>query len=736
MAETYKEIFKGSNDQKIVQKVESMFDNTLDYPRQVMERIWWRNILYYIGEQWIEFVRSQQTFRRKSTPYYIPTPVSNEIREYVRTMKALLLSQKLTPRIWPNTQEREDMEGANAGEKLLIALDSKDDGSIHDEKERMLIWMILSGTSFIRTFPCMSEGKVYFIDNEPKSTGDVVREAVIPFNVKVSFGGDTLQKKRWVGIESFKEREWVEDTYKVVLPKSNAVTKSTDFQRRLMKLVGAVSPWKGQGIDTTIVGDLEEDFVLFREVEFRPSIHDKEGRYVVTCEDKKLINVPRLPIKSDLNIWNYTLTDFHFNYVPGRFWSDSGVNDLISPQNTINEIDQLLAINRKGIGRPRLMTPGDVGLKRINEGGQGFLAISYNPLLSGGKEPRIEPGTPLPPQVLEERAIQKIQMQDTAGDPKNILRGQPPSAQSSGIQIDILREVAERGHAPDIERFNRSLNKVYKKGLLVAQEIMTEERIIKYIGRGEKVATMKFKAADLKGNTDVRLEVDSSLLTTKSGQTDVMMKMISAGFFGEPTPSLREEILTRMGFAGFTDEINNDVERAEAENTAVMSGEMPLFLADVDPETGEQTVVADDPKFKYDDHAVHYDVHRKFIVSPEFDEMPLRAQTVLIHHADIHHQLMQASQQAQGQEATLREFVQIDKLYPFLARGEQKQVLQSIGIQPDDKATEAGLPSADALASKRMENKIKIAELVQKDAEAKRSEKAGGQSNARKSAKD
>lgn len=654
MEEKFKDIFKSKNDKKIIDKVDSFFDNTLDYPRQMIERVWWRNLLYFCGEHWIEYVRTQQTFRRRSVPFYIPTPVSNEIRSYVNTMKSLLLSQKMIPRIWPNTNEREDIDAAELGEKLLIWMESINDYEFTQEKEKCIIWLIIAGTSFMRTIPEIAGGKVYFPDTEKMvSTGEVSSEAVVPFNVSMDNNGDNLRKKRWVGIKSLKNREWVEDTFRVKIAKEENVSMTSDYQRRLMKLVSAVSPWKGQGLDTTIVGDVNEDLVVYKEVEFKPTSYDPQGRYVVTCGDKMLVNVPRMPIMAtDMNNWHYSLTDFHFYYVPGRFWSDTGVNDLISPQNTINEVDQTIAIARKGISRPRIIVPGDVGLKKINEGGQGFLAVSYNPLLSGGKAPSFETGTPLLPQIFNEREIQRTQIQDTAGDPKNILRGQAPSAQSSGIQVDILRETAERGHAPDIERYHQSMNTVYKKRLLVPQEIYTEERMIKIAGRGNSIEVRTFKASDLRGNTDVRLELDSGLISTKSGQTDILMKMISSGFFSDVNipPSTKEDVFRRLGMTGFTDEVNLDVERAEKENASIGSGDFSgIFLAEPNPKSGQidadSEVLSNDPKFKYDNHQIHFDVHRKFIISSTFKELPQRSQVVAYHHIDNHNVLVQAAQQ-------------------------------------------------------------------------------------------
>lgn len=679
-----KEIFK--DERTLLNAIDGFFGDQVDVTRIINERIIFRNLLYYIGEQYLEFVRSSGTFRRRTTPDFIPTPVSNEVREYVRSVKAMLMNQKMVPRVWPNTNEKEDVQASDLGETLLTWLDQSNDGQFFDEKEKLCIWLCLSGTAFMRTYPD-ADGGLWLPDNSQK-TGDVATECILPFNIRLDGLGDTLNKKRWVGIQSLKDREWVEDTFKVKIEHTESNKTHIDYQKRIAKLIGAVSPWKGQVIDMQTLETDDDDLVLFREVEFNPTKDWPQGRYVVTCGGKLLQAAERMPINATRDYWAYSLTDFHFNYVPGRFWSDPGVNDLISPQNIINEIDQALSINRKGVGRPKIITPGEVGIKKLDMGGHGFLALSYNPIM--GQKPSFEQGTPLPEQVIKERMLQKEQIQDASGDPKNVLKGQAPSANASGILTQNLKETAEAGRYPDVDRFNRSLTRVYKKRLLLAQEIYTEERLLKTAGRGNRVKITKFKASDLRGNTDVRLELDSGLITTKSGQAQMLLNMIQAGFFkeGEISPTMRQEVLQRMGMTSFTDETNNDMERAENENIAVASGAFEVMTVD---DEGEP--VTDDPLFEFDNHFAHQDVHRKYILSEEFRQLPQESQVVLIKHTQLHQRMIEDA------PPDIRDYVQIDKiLLPgVLTASERAQVVSKyLGIEPGEEPM-TGLPTADTV---------------------------------------
>lgn len=643
------------SDGEIVRMVDEIFDDKLDLSRSILQRVWWRNVLYYIGEQWLEYSRATRSFIPKYRPEHGAPPVSNEIREYVRSIKAMLLNQRMLPVIAPNTNEQEDLDAAKTGQDLLTWMEDLNDAELAEEREKMTIWLSLAGTTFLRTFPETDLGQVFMTeDGETLSLGEVATEHIIPFNVFPDRLADRMRRMRYIGIQALKPIEWVEDTFKKKVNPSDNVL-ALDYQRRLMRLVGQVSPWKGYGLETLSLDLDAEKTCIYREVEFRPTVRYPYGRYISVAGDTLLQNVNRMPIKvTNDGKWYWTLTDFHFNFVPGRFWSDGGVNDLISPQNQINEIDKSFRDNRKTLGRNRILTPGELQMERKTEIGESFLVLKYSGKDTGGQRPEFHQGTPLPAQFIEERSIHKSQIQDMAGDPKNILKGQSPSARASGVMTDILRETAERGHYPDVDRYKRSMTMVYKKRLLVAQEVYAEERTIKIGGAGSDAQVKQFKGADLRNNTDIRLEEDSGLATTQAGRREAMLKLIEVGLFGDirtAPMSLRQELLKRFGLSGFTDQSNTDYERAQRENSRIVAGMIDGIMTVTTPVGPDSQVIEDDPLFKYDDDNIHYEVHKRLILSQEFQDLPAEVQAALVVHADVHHLRMmaQAAQEAMAQ---------------------------------------------------------------------------------------
>lgn len=669
-----------------IEQIDWLFNDQLNVTYQQLEIIWFRNILYYMGEQWIQWIPNQRVFTKRFNSKSLlrnnkPTPVSNIIRDHVRSMKALLMNKDFAVKIWPNSEEKADRDAAVIGEDLLQSIHQADDDAYLDEKEKVAVWLCLAGTAFMRSFPEMNRGE-FGIDSKGAMlpAGEITNECMIPFNVRLDEYGAKLTQKRYVGIQSLKPREWVEDTFKAKIA-SDTQTPQVNYQRRLMNMVGNVSPIKSTSNAGLTVGYEDDDLVLFREVEYRPTKKYPNGRYVIAAGGSVIQDNKRMPIPvTKEGKWFYTLTDFHYFYSPGRFWSDPSVNDLISPQNTINSIDQDQEINRKSIGKPWILQPKGTTYEKKSSTGSGLRVLEYDPNTAGGQKPEVVNPVGLPATVANERDTHMAVSQDASGDPKGVLRGKQPTAQASGIMVDILRDTAEQSHYPDIARFYRSLQRVDKKSLVIAQEVYTEDRILKIKGKGNNIRVRTFKAADLRGNTDVRLELASGLSSTNAGKISTIMQLVEKGLFGDITqsPEMRNQLLTKLGLADFKDRVSVDIDRAESEHSILINWGMdgdegifvsqpqpvpamdetggPLLNADgtptyeIDPETGqpymEEQVIFPDPLFKYDNHEIHYEVHRKFILSREFKTLDEESQGVMIMHNDIHHQLLQAEQQA------------------------------------------------------------------------------------------
>jgi hypothetical protein len=668
-------LFGKRHQKPAIQIVNEIFNDHINDDFVMRERIWYRNILYLIGEQWIDYVVSAGRYVPRRMPVGVPTPVSNLVRDYVRSMRALILNKDFVIKVWPNSEEHVDRDASKLAVQFLEDLEARNDEEFAEEKKRAAHWILLAGTTFMRTIPELERGQIAIDKNgDLIPSGEVVSRHWIPFNVRVPDVGERLRDKRHIGMQSLKEREWVEDTFHVKVKSSPTNKEAVSYQRALSRMQAEVSPLKGAGRSNAMASAPDDDMIVFREVEVRPTASYPDGRYIVAVGDQLIKEFKKLPIPKDTDgRWDYSLTDFHYNYVPGCFWSDAGVNDQISPQNSINQIDQSLEMNRKSVGRPLIVGPPGFQLKRANKGGQSFIMVEFDPHNSAGMTPTVHHGTPLPSQVMDERNIHRSVAQEAAGDPKNILGGQAPSSNASGLMVDILRDAAEQQHTPDIDGFYRSIKRVKKKELLVAQDLYTEKRMIKIAGKGNDIRVKAFKGSDLRGNTDVRMEKASGLSSTNAGQNQALMTMAEKGLFGDITqdPETQQELQRRLGLAGFKGKTSHDVDRANWENSLIANatekdlGKMPVQLPNGEEveiftldrlhmlratQTPEgqpvQEAISHDPLFQFDNHDIHFEAHRRFIISPEFRDLPEPVKICAIVHLESH-RIEQMHQQAE-----------------------------------------------------------------------------------------
>jgi hypothetical protein len=628
--------------------VSSLFDDifrdpNLDKTRFLIELSWYRNILYYMGEQWLSWFDSTNSFgRRYELGANVPTPVTNIIRDHIKSMKALIINKQFNYRVWPNSEEQVDKDAAEMGQNVLKHLDSEEDYEIENVKEMIAFWTVLTGNGFSRTYANVDDDRVEC-------------DYLLPFNIIVPHLGRSLEKKEWIGIKSLKSKDWVEETYNIDVTHTESELGYIEYEQQLLKLVANVSPWKGRGLEMDMTEDEPENYVLFKELEFQPSKFFPKGRYIVMAGDKIVKDQETLPIPVEDKRWEYTVTHFPYNFTPGMFWATSGVDDLISPQNIINETDQALAINRQSLGRPMIMSHSDLTYRRRSPKGQALLEIIYNGRTGNGKPPVIHPGTPYPSQILDERQMQINGAQDASGDPKSILKGQAPTAGASGVMVDILKEAAEQSHSPDIQRFYRAWGKVQRKRLMLVQKLWKTKHYIKVSGLGNRIMVKAFKGANLRDNTDVRLEPDNALSSTQAGRNELMVRLIQGGFFGDITqqPQLQRDLGEKLGLGQIPSEDNLHRDRAEYENgiiaygTAKDFGELAMPSGPIPDEMGNPIKMPDgenatlfpesyDPVFRYDNHPLHIETLLSYMLSREFRDLDLERQQYARGHLDMH----------------------------------------------------------------------------------------------------
>src|SRR3990167_7896188 len=90
--------------------------------RWVWERQWYRNIMYVLGRQWIEYQSRYGGWRDKRMAAWIPLPVTNKCKETVQAIRAMFTSIKLGVNVRPNGAEPENVSTAATSDELAPVL--------------------------------------------------------------------------------------------------------------------------------------------------------------------------------------------------------------------------------------------------------------------------------------------------------------------------------------------------------------------------------------------------------------------------------------------------------------------------------------------------------------------------------------------------------------------------------------------------------------------------------------
>src|SRR3970040_870243 len=62
--------------------------DALTQKRWMFEREWYRNILYYIGQQWITYEETFRRWRTRNLPRWVPLPVTNRLSSTVNVIRS------------------------------------------------------------------------------------------------------------------------------------------------------------------------------------------------------------------------------------------------------------------------------------------------------------------------------------------------------------------------------------------------------------------------------------------------------------------------------------------------------------------------------------------------------------------------------------------------------------------------------------------------------------------------
>lgn len=512
--------------------------------RNSVERTWYKNLAFYLGNQWVvhatDGLNGQGKLFVPKAPPWRTRLVVNRIKPIIRTELARVTSQKPNASVVPASSEDEDLFAAQAGEQVWESV--YNDKKVFRTFSRTAWWMLICGVGFTKVY--WDEDKV---DKNSNTKGDFCIENVTPFHIFVPD----------LTIEELEDQQYVIHAY--TKPVGWARQAFPEFADRIQANTVSANEIMDEAM-LRISSNNKPDSVLCIEMWMKPGVHKEfpNGGMIQVVGDYVVNEVQGNPYEHQ----EFPFTKF--DHIPtGKFYSDSVIVDLISLQREYNRTRSQVIEAKNRMAKPQLRAvKGSIEAHKItSEPGQ---VIEYKP---GFDRPEPMPLQPLPGYVLQEFDRIVMDMEDISAQ-HQVSKGNVPSGVTAATAISYLQERDDSVLTHTYNSIEQGMERIAKQILALAVQYWDVPHVIKVTGTDGAFDAMALKGSDIKSGTDIRMEAGSSLPVSKAARQAFIMDMMKMGFI-DPQQGLR--IMEIGGVQKLYDQLQVDERQAQRENLRMKS---------------------------------------------------------------------------------------------------------------------------------------------------------------------
>lgn len=696
------------SDRDLVEAVETLRQDRLN-TRRPQEKIWWDNIAFYAGDHYSEW-NSQQAkyYEPKKEPHQVRL-VINQARVIARQEIAKITKARPIMDVVPKSNDEMDIAAAKVGSFALEACEWK--FNLRRKRRDAVRWMVIGGVAGV------------YVGYDPNNDDDGSMEFYIdPATNEPTFNPTRIQQLRDMeaeGIEVVKEswplgdmefkvyspfqmlpddtvQVW-DDISDIIVTDTVEVEMARDLWSHAAKGITADST-KEAGLFARVLrragmtespGDSSEDTVQIHSYWLKPGIYN--GRYL---ENGKMLRWcgPRniLEVHNEIPFADRRLPFAFFVHTPNpiSIWPDTTLMDIRPINLELDKTISQLLENRDYMVNPmwRKARQSQIGPIKSQPGGM----VEYTYVRDVPPPDQI-PGVPLPTQIENLVVGLRDMVLDVSGAGE-VSRGRVPSGVRAGNMLAFLQEQDETQIGPIIEDFEDSVALMGSLTLSRYSQFYSTARLLRAYRPGGRSDVLKFKGADLKGNTDVQVQAGSALPKLKAAKQQYVLQLIELGILKDPK---RIEDWLELGGAE-PDKIDLAFRQADRENDYMMRGAQnklteeeqgmfsPSIEAAAEPDAMEQMQLGADsygggsgngsaegmgmeqglepvqqggssfamPVKKWHIHEAHMERHIRAMMGPEFERLALTHPDVVrifdehvaMHEQAIQEQLLQQMQ--------------------------------------------------------------------------------------------
>ena len=622
------------------------------YFRHEIERAALRNVLYFLGVQWIKYDPELRIWRPLGLKKATPRPVTNKLASLINTTVSSLVSYRVPITYGPASFDDDDVAAANVADRINDIIEKE--VKVRSLKPTVARWIALTGNCFlINNYDTSTDSGTVFIQFEQDPAGHVKspleieeaggvceecggpvpwapappKEDGTPQGIELPRGrfhteikplfscyfdqeAPTLNESSYFLVSELKGRDFIERLYGAEVAQKAAEAPHSEPYTNYVETL-AYSTAIGGRIWGQVTNQRQQR-VRVRRLWLHPHpVYAPKGIYAVLVGDQ-VVEAKEWSYHNEKGEPFLNVVHMGFDPVPGRLLYKTRCDDVAVKQEQRNRIEAIVELHSIRMANSIWLVPGGSGIQRIT-GEQGQF-ITYN-AMAGVPAPTRVPGDPGNPYLMN-WMLQMDQEMDMLMGLSEVARGEAPRGVSAYAALQLLDERAQAGQSNLLDNWSLGWMEWSKQMLNIWREYADEERVSS-AGAG-RWAMEKFSSAQLEGGVDISVELGQNKPRTQVGRRAVADQAIRLGLANPFVPYERIRLLELIGIPELMEDFKIDQQRAAEENDQFLAGELVP------------------PPYPWDNHDAHILSHRRLTYSDTFRDSPPEMQMALIEHMNLH----------------------------------------------------------------------------------------------------
>lgn len=576
--------------------------------RWVFERLWWRNLLYTAGRQWIYYDRRTGQWTDKRMARWVPRPVTNKVKDGADSLLSMFSAIQLAVNARPVGHD-----AANVATAELVDLIAPFIHAEHKMDATMRIadlWNIITGNAFLYVHwdKEAQDGEVVIPFEQCEACGFVASPAQIVEAKNVCPKCGTQRFKPAIGPDGqpiaetvrdgrgrtlalsplevvvphiyqnfeyapgclrmqWRPKRYYEAFHRALVPKLPFGKSPSDHSLQLIQALSTHTDIQSRATYFGAGGTGITDGIAEYELHLKPTEEFPQGLWMRVAgdgSDPQIIESDTekpgpLPFTTKNGEPLFTFIHMTYQPVPGRLLGSGAVDPTIQKQDQINQLDSMMQMIVQRVSNPIWLEPKGSDVQQFT--GEPGIVVRYNALASGGAKPERIQGENIPSSLFQLRQQYLDDFEQAMGT-YDVLKGTKPSGVEAFSALQLL---VERQQSRFTTVFN-SRGEAYRKWMSIALELERAfgptERVINVARPNRGFSFRHFENASLQGAVDIHVEDGSQIPKTSLGRRASIEQANNLGMINATDPEQQYAVLGSLGLSDLMPSLDCNVKAA------------------------------------------------------------------------------------------------------------------------------------------------------------------------------